>query len=106
MLGFISFDIPAITVVLQAISPIYPDFFAFGVSRFENHWPRSRLPRSPPGELLASFELYCKVAELPFLPPMKKGGQLYYVPSGIRPVLQRTAVEVGADGGVGPLLAP
>ncbi|XP_037084352.1 myoferlin-like [Pollicipes pollicipes] len=46
------------------------------------------------GELLASFELYCKVSELPFLPPTKKGGTLYYVPSGIRPVLQRTAVEV------------
>ena len=31
-------------------------------------------------------------ADLPFAPPMK--GDLYLVPNGVRPVMQRTAVEV------------
>ncbi|CAG0907098.1 unnamed protein product, partial [Darwinula stevensoni] len=45
------------------------------------------------GELLASFELFLKdgASELPFLPPKK--GELFIVPSGIRPIVQRTAVE-------------
>ncbi|XP_043245484.1 myoferlin-like isoform X4 [Amphibalanus amphitrite] len=57
-------------------------------------YPFTKGDRADAGELLASFELYCKTTELPFLPPTKKGGTLYYVPSGIRPVLQRTAVEI------------
>ncbi|XP_006816720.1 myoferlin-like, partial [Saccoglossus kowalevskii] len=45
------------------------------------------------GEVLASFELYLKEdGDLPFMPPME--GKLYRVPSGIRPVMQRTAIEV------------
>lgn len=31
-------------------------------------------------------------ADLPFAPPMK--GSLFLVPNGIRPVMQRTAIEV------------
>ncbi|XP_071827020.1 myoferlin-like isoform X6 [Apostichopus japonicus] len=48
----------------------------------------------PAGELLASFELFLvsEKSDLPFMPPMKK--ELYIVPNGIRPVLQRTGVEV------------
>ncbi|KAK3095803.1 hypothetical protein FSP39_019399 [Pinctada imbricata] len=45
------------------------------------------------GELLAAFELFLlSGADLPFLPP--KRGDLYLVPNGIRPVMQRTAIEV------------
>ncbi|XP_072177496.1 myoferlin-like [Diadema setosum] len=46
------------------------------------------------GELLASFELFLmsETSDLPFMPP--KRGELYIVPNGIRPVLQRTGVEV------------
>lgn len=48
----------------------------------------------PAGELLASFELFLAKnhSDLPFLPPMKK--DRYVVPSGIRPVMQRTVVEI------------
>jgi hypothetical protein len=47
------------------------------------------------GELLAAFHLLLKDdKDLPFLPPQR--GNLFIVPSGIRPVLQRTAVEVHA----------
>lgn len=45
------------------------------------------------GELLASFELLSKDREdLPILPPTR--GDLYMVPFGVRPLLQRTRVEV------------
>lgn len=46
------------------------------------------------GELLASFELLPKDAaeELPILPPTR--GDLYMVPFGVRPLLQKTRVEV------------
>ncbi|KAK4319224.1 hypothetical protein Pmani_009818 [Petrolisthes manimaculis] len=45
------------------------------------------------GELLASFELLLKGGEeLPILPPTR--GDLYMVPFGVRPLLQRTRVEV------------
>ena len=33
--------------------------------------------------------------ELPFVPPMR--GDFYLVPNGVRPVLQRTGLEVGCD---------
>ncbi|KAJ8025764.1 Dysferlin [Holothuria leucospilota] len=48
----------------------------------------------PAGELLASFELFLvsEKSDLPFMPPMR--GDLYIVPNGIRPVLQRTGVEI------------
>ncbi|CAG0890724.1 unnamed protein product, partial [Cyprideis torosa] len=50
------------------------------------------------GELLAAFELLVGDSEmdLPYLPP--KRGELFIVPSGIRPILQRTAVEILAWG--------
>ncbi|XP_070210966.1 myoferlin-like isoform X3 [Littorina saxatilis] len=45
------------------------------------------------GELLAAFELFRLTGkDLPFLPP--KRGDLFTVPNGIRPVLQRTGIEV------------
>ncbi|XP_067657682.1 myoferlin-like isoform X1 [Haliotis asinina] len=45
------------------------------------------------GELLAAFELFLMTGkDLPFLPP--KRGSLYLVPNGIRPVMQRTGIEV------------
>ncbi|XP_071949270.1 myoferlin-like isoform X3 [Antedon mediterranea] len=45
------------------------------------------------GELLVSFELFlAENTDLPFMPPMR--GQLYLVPNGIRPVMQRTGVEI------------
>ncbi|KAH3789669.1 hypothetical protein DPMN_167855, partial [Dreissena polymorpha] len=45
------------------------------------------------GELLAAFELFLMSGkDLPFMPP--KRGSLYSVPNGIRPVMQRTAIEV------------
>lgn len=45
------------------------------------------------GELLAAFELFLLGGgDLPFLPPKK--GNLFLVPNGIRPVMQRTGVEV------------
>ncbi|XP_022096608.1 dysferlin-like isoform X4 [Acanthaster planci] len=45
------------------------------------------------GELLASFELFLmsETSDLPFMPPMR--GDLFLVPNGIRPVMQRTGVE-------------
>ena len=33
--------------------------------------------------------------DLPYLPPMR--GSLYMVPNGIRPIMQRTAIEVGVQ---------
>nr|KAG5693813.1 hypothetical protein BaRGS_004421 [Batillaria attramentaria] len=45
------------------------------------------------GELLAAFELFMLTGkDLPFLPP--KRNNLYLVPNGIRPVMQRTGIEV------------
>ena len=46
------------------------------------------------GSLLATFELYLVEdgVDLPFLPPMR--GDLYMVPTNVRPVMQRTAVEI------------
>ncbi|KAK6186023.1 hypothetical protein SNE40_008141 [Patella caerulea] len=45
------------------------------------------------GELLAAFELFLMTGkDLPFLPP--KRGNLYLVPNGIRPVMQRTGIEI------------
>ncbi|XP_028412829.1 myoferlin-like isoform X1 [Dendronephthya gigantea] len=45
------------------------------------------------GEMLAAFELFLdEGADLPFAPPLRN--ELYLVPSGVRPVLQRTAIEV------------
>ncbi|XP_074642408.1 myoferlin-like [Tubulanus polymorphus] len=46
------------------------------------------------GELLAAFELFLVDGskDLPFHPP--KRGSLFLVPNGIRPVMQRTAIEV------------
>ncbi|XP_042241541.1 myoferlin-like isoform X2 [Homarus americanus] len=45
------------------------------------------------GELLASFELMLKDGEeLPMLPPTR--GEHYMVPFGVRPLLQRTRIEV------------
>ncbi|XP_048584840.1 myoferlin isoform X2 [Nematostella vectensis] len=45
------------------------------------------------GEILAAFELFLdEGTDLPFAPPMK--GNLFLVPNGIRPVMQRTAIEV------------
>ncbi|XP_014671407.1 PREDICTED: dysferlin-like [Priapulus caudatus] len=46
------------------------------------------------GELLAVFELYLISEEVPLPFKPSKRGALYEVPSGIRPVLRRTAVEV------------
>lgn len=48
---------------------------------------------APSGELLAAFELLLKdQEELPMLPPTR--GDLYMVPFGVRPLLQRTRIEV------------
>ncbi|KAL5022080.1 hypothetical protein ScPMuIL_001235 [Solemya velum] len=45
------------------------------------------------GEMLAAFEIFMmNGADLPFLPPKK--GELFLVPNGIRPVMQRTGIEV------------
>jgi len=47
----------------------------------------------PAGELLGAFELYLNEgAELPFMPPTRQ--DVYQVPSGIRPVMQLTRIEV------------
>lgn len=56
-------------------------------------YPLSR-GKDKQGELLASFELLPKDAaeELPILPPTR--GDLYMVPFGVRPLLQKTRVEV------------
>lgn len=47
--------------------------------------------------MTASVFLYLKLAgsDLPFLPPKK--GDLFLVPNGIRPVMQRTAIEVDVE---------
>nr|XP_054765598.1 myoferlin-like [Lytechinus pictus] len=57
-------------------------------------WHSLQRGTRPAGELLASFELFLAKnhSDLPFLPPMKK--DRYVVPSGIRPVMQRTVVEI------------
>ncbi|EDV22851.1 uncharacterized protein TRIADDRAFT_58489 [Trichoplax adhaerens] len=53
------------------------------------------------GELLAAFELLLiDGGDLPFAPPKKKDSELYIVPSGIRPVLRRTAIEIALCWGV------
>lgn len=51
---------------------------------------------TPAGELLAAFELLLdEGGELPFTPPKASPPHIHYiVPSGIRPVLQKTRVEV------------
>ncbi|XP_061186415.1 myoferlin-like isoform X3 [Saccostrea echinata] len=66
-------------------------------------YPITRGPEDG-GELLAAFELFLVPdknasmesllagSDLPFLPPKK--GDLFLVPNGIRPVMQRTAIEV------------
>ncbi|XP_061186440.1 myoferlin-like isoform X8 [Saccostrea echinata] len=55
-------------------------------------YPITRGPEDG-GELLAAFELFLLAgSDLPFLPPKK--GDLFLVPNGIRPVMQRTAIEV------------
>ncbi|WAR21900.1 MYOF-like protein [Mya arenaria] len=47
------------------------------------------------GELLAAFELFLNNGkDLPFMPP--KRGDLFAVPNGIRPVMQRTAIELSS----------
>ncbi|XP_023242600.1 myoferlin-like isoform X2 [Centruroides sculpturatus] len=56
-------------------------------------WYELKRGKRPGGELLASFELLlADVGDLPFMPP--KRGDFYIVPTGIRPVLQRTAIEI------------
>ncbi|XP_077992044.1 myoferlin-like isoform X14 [Glandiceps talaboti] len=56
-------------------------------------WYSLRRGNEEAGEVLVSFELFLKEnGDLPFMPPME--GKLYRVPSGIRPVMQRTAIEV------------
>lgn len=71
----------------------------------ENHsklqWYNLTHHSEPAGELLASFELFpldenSPSKNLPPLPP--KIGSLFKVPSGIRPELQRTVIEVLAWG--------
>ncbi|XP_075252802.1 myoferlin-like [Convolutriloba macropyga] len=63
------------------------------VARLVWHELHRLSPNDNCGELLASFELFAyEGGDLPFLPP--KRGNLYTVPAGIRPVLQRTAIEV------------
>ena len=67
------------------------------VARLAWHELHRLSPNDNCGELLASFELFAyEGGDLPFLPPMKsqEEGGLYSVPAGIRPVLQRTAIEV------------
>ncbi|KAJ8264359.1 hypothetical protein GJAV_G00148240 [Gymnothorax javanicus] len=53
------------------------------------------------GEVLVAAELLLKVkgneADLPIVPP-KRMGSVYMVPQGIRPVVQRTAIEILAWG--------
>ena len=64
------------------------------VARLEWHELHRISPNDNCGELLASFELFAyEGGDLPFLPPRR--GALFSVPAGIRPVLQRTAIEVG-----------
>lgn len=48
------------------------------------------------GEILVAFELFLdEGADLPYFPPTKEHKpSLYMVPSGIRPAVQRTAIEV------------
>ncbi|KAL9983693.1 hypothetical protein ACROYT_G005909 [Oculina patagonica] len=56
-------------------------------------WYRIKRGDEEGGELLAACELFLdEGAELPFTPPMR--GELYAVRSGVRPKLQRSAIEV------------
>lgn len=60
-------------------------------------WYQITKQNTPAGELLAAFELFLLTGkDLPFLPP--KRGELYQVPNGIRPILQRTGIELLAWG--------
>ncbi|PAA77701.1 hypothetical protein BOX15_Mlig001839g4 [Macrostomum lignano] len=45
------------------------------------------------GELLAAFELFLSADPMPPTPP-KRGSDLFVVPDGIKPVLQRTGIEI------------
>lgn len=45
------------------------------------------------GHFIHVLDLQDEGAELPFTPPMR--GELYAVRSGVRPKLQRSAIEVG-----------
>lgn len=56
-------------------------------------WYKIRRGEEKGGELLAACELFLdEGAELPFTPPMR--GELFAVRSGVRPKLQRSAIEV------------
>ncbi|KAL8566026.1 hypothetical protein ACOMHN_062755 [Nucella lapillus] len=57
-------------------------------------WYKIKRAGKPGGELLAAFELFRLISgkDLPFLPP--KRGNIFQVPRGIRPVMQRTGIEV------------
>ncbi|KAL4231637.1 hypothetical protein ACF0H5_009217 [Mactra antiquata] len=58
-------------------------------------WYEIKRGKESGGELLAAFELFLTKMngkDLPFVP--SKRGELYAVPNGIRPVMQRTAVEI------------
>ncbi|XP_063877560.1 myoferlin-like isoform X2 [Scylla paramamosain] len=59
-------------------------------------WYQLSLGNDKQGELLASFELLLKDGEeeLPILPPTRHGGDLFMVPFGVRPLLQRTRIEI------------
>lgn len=58
-------------------------------------WYEIKRGKDDGGELLAAFELFLTKMtgkDLPFMPPKK--GDLFSVPNGIRPVMQRTGIEV------------
>ncbi|XP_060557298.1 dysferlin-like isoform X3 [Ruditapes philippinarum] len=56
-------------------------------------WYEIKRGKDSGGELLAAFELFqMNGKDLPFMPP--KRGNLFTVPNGIRPVMQRTGIEV------------
>ncbi|KXJ28698.1 Myoferlin [Exaiptasia diaphana] len=56
-------------------------------------WVQVFKGKSEAGEILAAFELFLNEGtDLPFMPPMNES--YFIVPSGIRPVQQRTAIEV------------
>lgn len=59
-------------------------------------WYKLQRRKENAGEMLASFELYLITGnDLPLAPPKYPGGvNLYKVPTGIRPVVQRTGIEV------------
>ncbi|KAK3890490.1 hypothetical protein Pcinc_005570 [Petrolisthes cinctipes] len=71
-------------------SMIYP---GQGYQPLPLQWYPLSVASNNQGELLASFELLLKGGEeLPILPPTR--GDLYMVPSDVRPQLQKTRVEV------------